>query len=332
MFASNGAASSASAKRKSEDPPAVDGQSVDVGTLRSLLGDMFGEQNKSVGALVAQTVAAQLAPVELRLKSLEEAGSSTDARLAAMEAKLEQHTETNSRASEELQRSISASHLGAGAGSGGGGGGGGGPAAESAGNSFNRAIDPTILCINTEAPVSLQSALVGAHALCTRAGIQTSSVEVTCDAGIGLGKFFTYRFGGTDLRTGTLQANKARSCLKTGPKTFEDLFLKTPDNIDTKAYINPDRNPKMRRTRLFTKKLHDVIKEIQPNPKWFADQSSGEIKWGWTPVAVVVVESFSKVSLDWNQKAVARFDIPKAEIVAAFNDATEDAANVEWGP
>ena len=59
-------------------------------------------------------------------------------------------------------------------------------------------------------------------------------------------------------------------------------------------------------------------------------RATGTLKFGWTPIASIAVPNSSEISLQWNNKGLAKTGLDKAPIQEAFDNATGGAANVEW--
>ena len=265
------------------------GGQISMGGLESMFQRLLDNQSRTMECTVARTIKQELAPIEQRLTSLESGSAGYEARFVALEAKIENQVNANATASAGLMRSISASQLHR------------SPASDQRDVHFDRVPDPTILWINTEGDklVSTEAVVEGINAICQRGSIPLTDISVKSKGGANQDNNFVVSFGKGDKETGRLQVNKARQCLKDENGKFLNLSVRSAEGL-VRTYINPDRNPRMVRTRILTKKLEEAFKATHGEKKWFCDQESGDISHKFVPVVSVVVVDKKSSKLEWN--------------------------------
>ena len=119
-------------------------------------------------------------------------------------------------------------------------------------------------------PITLDSAILGAKAMCDKANIGAPEYTVTPLGNPELSRLFAIDFTGGDDKTNILRASKAKECLRNKDGTWLELLVRTPTGENIKAYINVDKSRKVERTETLCKiplKIcaTEFAKKSQPN-------------------------------------------------------------------
>ena len=207
---------------------------------------------------------------------------------------------------------------------------GGGPTGDAELDPYNRRPIPFRLKLFATLPINLESATLGAKAMCDKAGIPESAYNVSPLGLPGLGRLFAIDFVSGDDRTNSLRADKARTSLRNTDGTWAELMVATPADGNTKAYINKDKGPRAERVEKLTKILFNICKTQFPQKRFFMDRNSGTIKCDWTPIAAISAPSSAEFRLRWNRAGLTQAGIEMEPLATAFGSATGGAANVEW--
>ena len=179
-------------------------------------------------------------------------------------------------------------------------------------------------------PITIEAALLGARAMCDKAGINPPDYVVKPLGNPGLSRLFSIDFIGESDVTNNLRAKKTRECLRNADGSWIELVVTTPAGTPTKAYINADKSPKVERVEKLSKIMHKICQSEFADKKFFMDRATGTIKCGWTPIAIISAPSSSEISLKWNNGGLEKSGISKAVLKDAFDLATGGSANVEW--
>ena len=91
--------------------------------------------------------------------------------------------------------------------------------------------------------------------MCDKAGIGDMEYSVTPLGNPGLSRLFAVGFVGDNEKTNSLRAKKARQCLRNKDGSWLELVVPTPTGENIKAYINPDKSPKVERVEELSKVL-----------------------------------------------------------------------------
>ena len=112
---------------------------------------------------------------------------------------------------------------------------------------YNRAPMPSRLKLFAADPITLESATLGAKAMCDKAAIKSSDYSMKPLGNLGLSRLFAIDFIGDNEGTNNMQAKKARECLHNPDGSWLEKVVTTPTGENTKAYINVDKSPKVER-------------------------------------------------------------------------------------
>ena len=195
---------------------------------------------------------------------------------------------------------------------------------------YHRAPKPSRLKLFATDPITLGEATSGAKAMCDKADIAPSNYVVKPLGNPGLSRLFSIDFVGDSEATNNLRAKKARECLRNPDGSWIEIVVTTPTGAPTKAYINPDKSPKVERVEKLSKIMHKICQHEFSDKHFFLDRATGTIKCGWTPIAIISAPSSAEISLKWNNGGLEKSGISKAVLKDAFDLATGGSANVEW--
>jgi hypothetical protein len=207
---------------------------------------------------------------------------------------------------------------------------GGGPAVDAELDPYNRRPIPSRLKLFATLPITVESATLGAKAMCDKADIPESAYKVSPLGLPGLGKLYAIDFVSGDDKTNSLRADKARLSLRNADGTWAELLVATPADGNCKAYINKDKGPRAERVEKLTKILFNICKTQFPQKRFFMDRNSGTIKCDWTPIASIAAPTSAEFRLRWNRAGLSQAGIEMEPLATAFGSATGGAANVEW--
>jgi len=193
---------------------------------------------------------------------------------------------------------------------------------------FDGPIDVTILKLETKEMATKIEVQKLVDALFKTANIENDKYKITGDE---LDNRFILRFSGAAGLAAT-RVNLARKTLRDESGKWLELSVETPSGSKTRAFINPDKNPKMVKTERDTKRLGGILKDSYPNIKWHLNTYDGEISKVWTPMVKVEAQPGDTESiLRWNLAALAETDIDKREVVGKFSQSARNRAQVQWG-
>ena len=136
--------------------------------------------------------------------------------------------------------------------------------------------------------------------MCDKACIKPSDYVVMPLGNPGLSQLFSIDFVGDNDGTNNLLAKKARECLRNPDGSWIELLVTTPAGPNTKAYINPDKSPKVKRVALpgiivsklqlaklaeflFTNVMNPPVALTTLLPAWSTSKQSSESRMGSTP-------------------------------------------------
>ena len=196
---------------------------------------------------------------------------------------------------------------------------------------YNRPPLPNRLKLFAADPITLASATQGAKAMCGQAGIADDAYTVAPLGNPALSRLFAIDFIGGDETTNNLRAKKAKDALRSPEGKWLELVVPTATG-NTRAYINPDKSPKVERVEKLSKILLKICQSEFSDKKFFLDRATGTIKCGWTPIAIVAAPTSAEISLKWNNGGITKAGLSKDVLKTAFDLATGGSANVEWSP
>ena len=161
---------------------------------------------------------------------------------------------------------------------------------------YHRAPKPSRLKLFAADPITIEAATLGAKAMCDKACINPQDYVVMPLGNPGLSRLFSIDFVGDNDGTNNLRAKKARECLRNPDGSWIELVVTTPAGANTKAYINPDKSPKVERVEKLSKILFKICQQEFTDKKFVLDMATGTIKCGWTPIAIVAAPNSAEIS------------------------------------
>ena len=101
--------------------------------------------------------------------------------------------------------------------------------------------------------------------------------------------------------------------------------------VNTPIYVSGDKSPKQIRLELQTKRLQRIIQDAYRDHNVGAQRSKGIVTIGAVPLVVVEVQGPDEPSkLRWDMPILARFQIDKQPLVAAFGHAFASVDTSTW--
>jgi len=196
---------------------------------------------------------------------------------------------------------------------------------------YSRSIDTGIIKIRSEDKVSQRAVMEAIDEVLkeTRADPNWTTFDTEDD----LSKLHVLRFTGKD-GLAELRAKKFLLLQKQG-KGWRKLKAKTPAETTTELYIGGDKNPKMVRTEIVTKKLTKILEEPYPG-KIYGKRHEGKVFAGWIPLARVKVEAADQIDIEWSIKQADTMGITIAQRSAIQRQVREaldpmGGEDTQWG-
>jgi len=193
---------------------------------------------------------------------------------------------------------------------------------------FERVIDITILTVTTQAALAKDKVSEALTPWLDELQIASGGWKLT---GPALGKRFSIQFAGNAGLAENRQ-NKAFELLRNSDRQWREFYATAPDGARTKIFIGRDKNQKMVKTEVGTKKLADIVKKLHPTLDTFAKRADGIISVNWQPLIKLDVKAGKlPATLNWNIKAADDLHIDRELIATEFRK-FEAAKNqdVEW--
>ena len=189
---------------------------------------------------------------------------------------------------------------------------------------FERNIDPSILRINTSHPINLANLKTTVDAWLQK---DFAGQYLLRGPEVEEGTKFVVKFKGTPDLAGS-KVQKANAILRQDDGKWQRLKATTRNNIETNVFISTDKNRKMVKTEIVTKKLKDIFEKIHPDQKFHSNRQKGLVYRPWKPAIAMVVIKPDNVTLQWNNSQVDE-SIQKEAVAEAFREAQEGTA-IQW--
>ncbi len=97
-------------------------------------------------------------------------------------------------------------------------------------------------------------------------------------------------------------------------------------------YIDGDKNRKMVRTEILTKRLAQCInKRLPGGPKAFAKRAAGRVSCDFKALARVEVTGAESYTIEWNIARLAELKLPRTDIEQELKNSLDTDGAVQWG-
>jgi len=196
--------------------------------------------------------------------------------------------------------------------------------------SFFRPTNPTILFANTEGKtdVTLLAFKTAVTKLAGEANIGPEDFEVL---GGTLDSSFEIRFRGP-FDTARARATQFSLSLKLGAGKYKSQSVLSPNQVETKFFLNPDKNGCQIRKEVYTKALKAYLHELLPHEEFFMRRSDGIVFHGRRPVVqvVVVAEEASGTRLSWKHSKRIALGLDQAAIETKFKEIVSNGGGEAW--
>ena len=192
---------------------------------------------------------------------------------------------------------------------------------------FNRQLDLSIVKIRTQTEISRKEIKKAIGTVILE--MELSESQYSIEGKDELSRMHTLRFRGA----GGLAENRAKKFLqlqKTGDG-WRKLQALDEKGERTELYLDGDKNRKMVKTEILTKKLGAAISgHPPPGKKAYVQRSAGVVSVDFIPVARVIVKGENEITIDWNTLHPIK-SIPREEIDKEIKAAPEAGGNTSWG-
>ena len=199
----------------------------------------------------------------------------------------------------------------------------------SGGRPFDGPIDATILGLETNgkdiiAKDTLASFLANLFA---DANIERDNFDVIGD---DADSRFIIKFKGLP-GVAKLHVDQARTTLRNSDGKYKELSIAKPSNGTTRIFINPDKNPRMRKLERESKRMGKVLQELYVGSKWHVNRVDGAISKGWTHILKLEVQQGdAPTKIWWNLAALSESGIVKQDVVAKFTSTARENVKVNY--
>ena len=142
---------------------------------------------------------------------------------------------------------------------------------------------------------------------------------------------FEIRFKGP-FDTARARATQFSLSLKLGAGKYKDQFVMSPNLVETKFYLNPDKNGCQVRKEVLTKSLKSYLGEHLPQEEFFMRRSDGVIFHGRRPLVqvVVVAEEASGTRLSWKHAKRVSLNLDQAQVESKFKELVANNGGEAW--
>ena len=179
-------------------------------------------------------------------------------------------------------------------------------------------------------PVSRDAVEAVAHGIASASAVDHQCLSVV---GVALGKVFDVNVSG-DLSVAARRVGKMLRIVRTSA-CFRDLEVKLPDGSrSVKIFIDNDKNRKMVRTEILTKKLGGILRSACPGHDVRVKKFDGIVEVDQYPLARVLVESASVYRVEWNLDKILALELDRDDVGRLLTNAASSSgavANVSWG-
>ena len=146
--------------------------------------------------------------------------------------------------------------------------------------------------------------------------------------GPNLGKQFYLHFKGAgDI--GARRAKNANQSLQQEDGSWKPVFTRTPDGVDTKCFIGPDKNDQTIAQERMCKKIEAVLKETHQGHTFKFMRNSCTVKCDWKTLVEARATSRTNEQYWWKQDIIQEFSIDKERVLAALASAAS-ASSTPW--
>ena len=109
---------------------------------------------------------------------------------------------------------------------------------------------------------------------------------------------------------------------------WQSFFGKTPDEADTRVFMDCDKSPHQSRVEYLTRKATNFLKQKFPAANLFGKKAEGEITWDFVPFLHIEADTSSSVNLKWNLGSITAHGLDRAsldgEIKKLLAEASDD--------
>jgi len=194
---------------------------------------------------------------------------------------------------------------------------------------YARSLDTSVVKIRCAEKISKMAAMEGIEEVLREMGAKPD--WTTWESKDDIGKTHSLRFTGID---GCAEKRTTKFLqLQRLPKGWRKLCATTPDGEKKDLFISGDKNRKMVRTEIVTKKLATLLAERYPNAQIVGKRQEGRVFTGWLPLARVRVDTEEQTDIEWCVQTADKLKVDRAAILEAVREAVAPfgGAEPEWG-
>ena len=194
---------------------------------------------------------------------------------------------------------------------------------------YARSLDTSVVKIRCSEKISQMAAMEAIGEVLREMGAKPdwTAWESTED----IGKTHVLRFTGID---GCAEKRTTKFLqLQRLPKGWRKLSAALPDGEKKDIFISGDKNRKMVRTEIVTKKLATILAERYPSSQIVGKKQEGRVYSGWLPLARVRVDTEEQTDIEWCAQTADKLKVDRGAILTAVREAVAPfgGAEPEWG-
>ena len=196
---------------------------------------------------------------------------------------------------------------------------------------LDRAPDPSLVRLNCELMVSLQSITDTVTAWLRNINLQEGDDWQIRGGPQPLSKNWTIFFN-ADPGIAARRAKKALQVLRKPDGTYQQLQARAPDSTYARVYASPDKNLRQILRESATKKFKKIVEPMVPREEIFALKKDGVVTIGWQKLALLKPADDKTINLQFNNEIIVKYKLDKNVIRQKFEAAwaATSTAEVEW--
>jgi len=181
---------------------------------------------------------------------------------------------------------------------------------------FWRRPDETVIFANTSdnKNVEIGKWTASIAALASEADLSPNLFKVSGDP---LGSRLEVRFLGDEC-TAARRAKQLLESLKLGGGKYKEQLVPSPDNVNIKYYLNPDKPPCQVRKEILGKALPEIFKTAKPDATFTLQRVEAKIWANKRPLCSVKILSENEARLSWEESRRIGLNIELGQIEPAF--------------
>ena len=182
---------------------------------------------------------------------------------------------------------------------------------------YARSLDASVVKLRCSEKISKMAAVEGIEEVLREMGAKPE--WTAWESKDDIGKLHILRFTGID---GCAEKRTTKFLqLQRLPKGWRKLSATTPDGEKKDLFISGDKNRKMVRTEIVTKKLATLLAERYPSAQIVGKRQEGRVYSGWLPLARVRVDTEEQTDIEWCAQTADKLKVDRTAILEAIREA-----------